>query len=89
MWSTTQKPISRLEIQEHYIGILRQAVEDATEFDIRKPFVYEALDFLQKQSLKSWGFTVFREGLEKSDLALLQQGYNLICQHVGFKNEPT
>ena len=84
MWNTTPKPVPRREINEHYVGILRQAVQDCQEFDVRQSHVYTALDALQKESTKSWGFTVFRRGLERPDYALLRQGYTLICQHMGY-----
>lgn len=84
MWNTTLKPVPRRDIHEHYLGILRQAVEDCQEFDIRQAHVYQALDTLQTQSTKSWGFTVFRRGLERPDYELLRQGYILICQHLGY-----
>jgi hypothetical protein len=86
MWNSTPKPVARRDINEHYLGILRQAVQDCHEFDIRQAAVYEALDRLQKESIKSWGFTVFRRGLERPDYDLLRQGYCLICQHLGFGN---
>ena len=87
MWNTTPKPIPRRDINEHYLGILRQAVDDCQEYDIRQPFVYEALEVLQRESTKSWGFTVFRRALERPEPELLRQGYTLICQHLGFNDK--
>lgn len=84
MWNSTPKTVGRRDINEHYVGILRQAVQDCQEFDVRQSHVYTALDALQKESTKSWGFTVFRRGLERPDYALLRQGYTLICQHMGY-----
>lgn len=84
MWNTTLKPVPRRDINEHYLGILRQAVQDCHEFDIRQAHVYTALEALQRESTKSWGFTVFRRGLERPDPELLRQGYALICQHLGY-----
>lgn len=84
MWNTTHKPVPRRDFNEHYLGILRQAVQDCHEFDIRQAHVYTALEALQRESTKSWGFTVFRRGLERPDPELLRQGYALICQHLGY-----
>jgi hypothetical protein len=38
------------------------AVEDAGEFDPCTKEVFAALDYLQAQSTRSWGFTVLRKG---------------------------
>lgn len=66
-----------------HLRILWKAVQDAEEFDPRTSEVYAALDYLQAKSLHTWGFTVFKEGLEKNTPGALRQGLKLIHQHLG------
>lgn len=63
--------------------MLQKAVHDAAEFDPRTNEVYVALDYLQAKSLHRWGFTVFREGLERNTPGALAQGLGLILKHLG------
>ncbi len=84
MWNTTKKGIPPSDIEREHLRILEDAVRDCMEdYDVRSAAVYQALDFLQKKSARSWGFTLFREGLENWNPTALQQGFRLICQHLG------
>lgn len=75
--------IPESSIEQEHLRILRKAVLDAGEFDPRTGEVYAALDYLQAKSLHRWGFTVFKEGLEKNTPGALRHGLRLIHQHLG------
>lgn len=80
MWSSSKNDISFTEIRNHHLSVLFEAVKNASDSDIRTNDVYEALEFLQKECAKTWGFALFRQGLENFDERLLQQGLKLINQ---------
>jgi hypothetical protein len=83
MWNAPKNAISEGDIRREHFHVLRKAIADAGEFDPRTTEVYAALDYLQKQSSRTWGFTLFKEGLERNELPSLQRGLALIRQHLG------
>ena len=83
MWSSPEKPISQSHLNQEHLKTLETAIVDAQEFDVKTSAVYSALDCLQKESLRGWGFTVYRTGLERSDAALMNEGFKIIKQHLG------
>jgi len=86
MWNSPDKHISQSDIRTEYLRVLKTAVMDAQDFDVRSARVYNALDYLQERSSRSWGFTLFREGLECWDIPAMQKGLALIHQHLGLAN---
>ncbi len=66
--------------------VLEEAVNDCLHYDIRTAAVYNALDYLQAKSNRSWGFTVFRQGLEQWNPSALDKGLGLIKQHLNTYN---
>ncbi len=78
MWRATKNHVSETAIVREHLRVLEEAVNDCMHYDIRSQAVYEALDYLQSQSNKSWGFAVFRQGLEEWSPLLLQKGFRLI-----------
>jgi len=85
MWSASKIDIPEFYVKQVHLRVLDEAVKNASEFDVRSAAVYEALDYLQKNSLHTWGFTVFREALEQNCHATLQKGLELIRKHLGAK----
>ena len=83
MWNAPKNEIPTTDICSEHMRILEDAVLDADEFDVRTPEVYEALDYLQKLSNRTWGFTLYREGLERPDLNMMREGFMFIQQHLG------
>lgn len=85
MWSTSRKEIPRQQIDAEHMRVLEEAVQNCEEdFDVRSASVYDALDHLQQRSTRSWGFTLFRQGLEDWSPMALHQGLRLIKQHIGY-----
>lgn len=85
MWSTTANRVSGRDIAKEHLRILQAAVAESADWDVCRAEVYEALDYLEQQCSRSWGFTVFRQGLEdKSELAL-REGFALIRKHLGME----
>lgn len=39
-------------------------MDDSLDYDIRSTEVYEALDWLEKNTPSLWGVTLFRQGME-------------------------
>lgn len=86
MWNAPKQPIPRYQIDREYMRTLEEAVQDCEEdFDVRSSKVYEALDYFQAQSSRTWGFTLFRQGLEDWNPKALHDGLKLIKQHIGYK----
>ena len=83
MWNAVNNKVSRGQILAEHMRVLEEAVKDCELYDIRTPSVYEALDCLQALSNRTWGFTVFRQGLEQWNPSALQEGIKLIKQHLG------
>lgn len=83
MYITSEKSIPSIEIRNEHLRILYEATIDAEDFDVRNANVYEALDYLQDITSRAWGFTLYREGLERPDLNLMRQGFDKIQQHLG------
>ncbi len=86
MWSSPEKEIPSHNLRAENLRILENAVAQAEDFDPRTPEVYSALDNLQASSCRSWGFTVYREGLECCNMQAMSMGLSLIKQHIGFIN---
>jgi len=63
MRNAVKNEVPRHHLKQHSLAILKQAVSECIEFDVRSSELYEALDFLQKSCPNKWGFTLFREGL--------------------------
>lgn len=85
MWSSPEKEIPSHDIRAEHFRILENATEQAEDFDPRTPEVYSALDSLQTSSCRSWGFTVYREGLEICNAHAMRMGLALIKQHLGLQ----
>lgn len=85
MWNASANTISKGQIEREHLRILEEAVKDCTDYDVRSAAVYAALDFLQKETDRTWGFTVFRQALEQWNPTALQEGLKLIKQHLGIK----
>tara|TARA_B100000780_G_C21114437_1_gene450721 strand:- start:1462 stop:1722 length:261 start_codon:yes stop_codon:yes gene_type:complete len=84
MWNCPQKPISQADIDAEHMKALEEAVINCEQdFDVRSKQVYIALDYFQARSLHSWGFSLFRQGLEDWSPAALHEGLKLIKQHLG------
>lgn len=83
MWNTPKNTVSACEISREHLRILEVAVQDCELYDVRTGAVYDALDALQAQSNRSWGFTVFRRGLELWSPEMLREGLRLIRKHLG------
>jgi len=83
MYFTPEQPISSIEIRNEHLRILYEAVIDAEDFDVRNATVYEALDYLQDITSRTWGFSLYREGLERPDLIMMRLGFEHIQQHLG------
>ncbi len=83
MWKSPDNPVPQSGICEEHLRILEEAVREAGDYDVRSAAVYEALDYLQERSARSWGFTLFREGLECWDVPAMYKGLALIKQHLG------
>ncbi|MEM9297182.1 MAG: hypothetical protein AAGA64_02235 [Bacteroidota bacterium] len=84
MWNASKNSIPEYQIRDEHLKALENAVADCYEdFDVRSTSVYEALDYLESNSTASWGFTIFREGLEDWNPKALHQGLRLIKQHLG------
>jgi hypothetical protein len=64
MWNSPKHKIPESHVKQEHLNALWRAVQDAGEFDPHTPEVYAALDYLQKRSNRTWGFTVFREALQ-------------------------
>lgn len=84
MWSTTKKDIPQKQIEAEYMRIIEAAVQDCMEdYDIRTAELYEALEYFEAKSMHSWGFTVFKQGLEDWNPVALVEGLKLIKTHLG------
>ena len=84
MWSTTKKDIPKKQIEAEYMRIIEAAVQDCMEdYDIRTAELYEALEYFEAKSMHSWGFTVFKQGLEDWNPVALVEGLKLIKTHLG------
>lgn len=83
MWNCTNNGIPERDIRSEYMRTLEEAVLQAEDFDIRSGAVHEALDYLQNLSVQSWGFTLYREGLESCDINAIREGIELIKKHLG------
>ncbi len=78
-WGKTEHNIPHAEYKRHYIQVLKEALDDGYDYDIRRTEVYEALDWLEKNTPSTWGITLFRQGLEIKDwnerAHYLREGY--------------
>lgn len=84
MWSTTKKDIPKKQIEAEYMRTIEAAVQDCMEdYDIRTAELYEALEYFEAKSMRSWGFTVFKQGLEDWNPVALVEGLKLIKTHLG------
>jgi hypothetical protein len=83
MWHAPKNAISAGDINREHLRILEEAVQDCELYDVRTGVVYVALDALQAQSNRSWGFSVFRRGLEQWSPEMLREGLRLIRNHLG------
>ena len=83
MWNSPDNPVPQSDIRAEYLRVLKEAVKDAQDFDVRSGSVYDALDYLQERSTRTWSFTLFREGLECWDVQAMHKGLALIRQHLG------
>jgi hypothetical protein len=83
MWSCPKNKVPEGDISREHLNVLGKAVQDSGEFDPRRREVYAALEYLESKSLNRWGFTVFKEGLEKNTPGALRHGLQLIHQHLG------
>lgn len=84
MWNSPKQPIPRQNVDQEYMSILDDAVKNCEQdFDVRSIKVYEALDYFQAKSSRTWGFTLFRQGLEQWNVKALHDGLGLIKQHLG------
>ena len=84
MWSTTKKDIPKKQIEAEYMRIIEAAVQDCMEdYDIRTAELYEAIEYFEVKSMHSWGFTVFKQGLEDWNPVALVEGLKLIKTHLG------
>ena len=75
MWHAPKNTTSEGHIWQEHLNVLWKAVADAGEFDPRTSEVYATLDYLQKRSTRTWGFTVFKEGLEKNAPDAMRRGF--------------
>lgn len=83
MWNATKNEIPRYQIEREHMRIIECAVDDMFEdFDVRSAKLYEALDYFEKQSTSTWGFTLFRQGLENWETIKLKEGLRLIRQQL-------
>lgn len=86
MWNASENRVAKRYIDDEHMRILTEAVADCEQdFDVRSKSVYEALDYFQEHSSRSWGFTLFRQGLEDWNPAALREGLRLIKQHIGYR----
>ena len=84
MWNITKKDIPKKQIEAEYMRIIEAAVQDCMEdYDIRTAELYEALEYFEAKSMHSWGFTVFKQGLEDWNPVALVEGLKLIKTHLG------
>jgi hypothetical protein len=83
MWNAPKNTIPASEIIREHIRVLKEAVADCELYDVRTGPVYDALDALEALSNRSWGFTVFRQGLERWSPEMLREGLRLIHEHLG------
>ncbi len=83
MWHAPNNAIPASEIVREHLRILDEAVQDCELYDVRTGAVYDALDYLEAQSNRSWGFTVFKQGLEHWSPEMLREGLRLIRKHLG------
>ena len=83
MWSSPEKQIPRQDVRAEHLRALEHAIEQAEEFDPRTSEVYQALEYLQTSTNSTWGFTVYREGLECCNMHAMSMGLSLIKQHIG------
>lgn len=85
MWNATKNEVPRYQIDAEHMRVLEDAVQNCEEdFDVRSAAVYAALDHFQEHSVSTWGFTLFRQGLEDWQPAALHEGLRLIKQHIGY-----
>lgn len=71
-------PIDKDMRNEHLQTLINTAWHMARDHDARGAGVYAALDALEEKTLETWGFALFREGLERWDLQALRAGFALI-----------
>lgn len=87
MWNSPNQPIPRCDIDKEHMKALEEAVfECEQDYDVRSSKVYEALDYFQAKTIRTWGFTLFRQGLEDWNPHALHDGLRLIKQHIGKEN---
>ena len=87
MWSAPASRISRTNIQREHLRILEHAVAECADSDVCTAEVYEALDYLQRDANRTWGFAVFRRGLECKSEAGIAEGLSLIIKHLGLAGD--
>lgn len=84
MWSAPNQPIQQQYYDREHMKVLEDAVNECEQdYDVRSKAVYEALDYFQERTDRTWGFTLFREGLEDWNPKALHDGLKLIKQHIG------
>lgn len=86
MWNAPKNAVPAGEINREHLRILEEAVQDCELYDVRTGAVYDALDALESRSNRSWGFTVFRQGLEVWSPEMLREGLHLIRRHLGLSS---
>lgn len=82
MWNASKNNIPESNIRDEHMRALEEAVNDCMHYDIRSNAVYEALDYLQNDCTRTWGFTLFRQGLENWSPKALHEGLGLIKKHL-------
>jgi hypothetical protein len=83
MWSISPQNIPDRDIRADHLRTLERAVEESAEFDVRRPEVYAALEYLERRSSRRLGFTVFRQALAAGRRPDLIRGLTLIKAHLG------
>ena len=81
MWNASKNTIPSCQHKKHYLGVLKHALEDS-DYDPRKPEVYEALDWIEQNTPSTYGVKLYRRGLEDLRQDLLIKGYSEIKRFV-------
>jgi hypothetical protein len=85
MWSSPETGIPTAQIVAEHIRVLESALASACEedFDPRNPALQETLEYLERKTIRTGGFRLFRSGLDRGNLADMKAGLALIKKHMG------
>ena len=87
MWNSVSKHPDRTKLIEQAIDVLEVALENCENYDVRTTKLYDALDYLQTLTIRTWGFTLFKQGLEEWNVPALHEGLKHIKKHIGYGYE--